>query len=38
MAVREHWPMIAATLRRIVLRHFAIVRFPPPANDNERAA
>jgi hypothetical protein len=29
-----HWPMIGETLRRIILRHFAVVRFPPPANDN----
>ena len=33
-----HWPMIGETLRRIILRHFAVVRFRAPVNDNGREA
>lgn len=33
-----HWPIIAATLRRIILRHFALRVHPESVNDNERAA
>ena len=33
-----HWGMIGETLRRIILRHFAVVRFPGPVNDNDREA